>query len=969
MILSTTIRLAVPLLLVSSGMAGVSSTLEFAPHDGMVAPPERPHRDESCLNGTWQFQPVPLPQGYARNQGAPPPLPAPRAAGWAATPVKIPSAWNVNTWGGGRPETRGADRLYWPDSIYYPSYPVEWDRIEMGWLKRNCPVPDSWRGRRVLLHFEAVAGECRVLFNGREVARHFDNFLPFQVDVTDHVRWGGDNELLVGIRGQNLFNQTSPKYPKFHVTYPPGSMTDSIVGIWQDVYLLSVPVVRVADTFVQPQVSAGRLVAEVELVNDTAAVQKLQVSGEVHPWRNEAGRAMIEVPVPRWRLDPAVLAVPAVSVTLQPGEKARVVLQRPVARELKLWTPGHPHLYGLVVTVRSDEQVIDRQYTRFGWRELEIRGADLVLNGEKVKLMGDFVHPFGAYMMSRRFVWAWYQMIKDVGANAVRPHAQIHPRMYLDLADEMGLLLLAETSIFGSSIRLNPDVPAFWERYAAHYDGMVRRDRNHPSVMGWSFGNEMFAIPRLNQMTPEDTAAYYAKLIEMAKRSLVLDPTRTWITCDGDEDLQGTLPVWSKHYGHGDAVSKLPKGLKKPLTVGESGGTYYATPVQLSEFNGDRAYEDYLGRNEALAIDLYDNVVNLALPHLAYFSPSLLAWYGLEHLNLGYRDFSRLPTLKDGVHFTREFAEGKPGMQPERLPPYTTTFNPGYDPELPLYKPLPMFDAMKAALAPGGPKPSPWDHRPKTHAAKPATATPTIREVTLAGPSDSTLRARLRAWGVPVVSGDATGPDKLLIIDAQGMDDAAAQALQPRIARTLSSGASVWVMVRDAKASEQTLRSLAGERVQVTPRWATMLQPDRKHPWAAGLGMKDLYFAGLTGDRRIQKCGLAGPAVERGEVVLAAGKTDWSLFNQVPEKAKAGAALLYEHLEKPAGAALVRVPHGRGTLVLSSLDYQFDNPAATELWRRVFANLGVALRLPGGGSEAEGAKKQEHDLLLNGPIN
>jgi hypothetical protein len=89
----------------------------------------------------------------------------------------------------------------------------------------------------------------------------------------------------------------------------------------------------------------------------------------------------------------------------------------------------------------------------------------------------------------------------------------------------------------------------------------------------------------------------------------------------------------------------------------------------------------------------------------------------------------------------------------------------------------------------------------------------------------------------------------------------------------------------------------------------------------------------------------------------------------VPEKAKAGAALLYEHLEKPAGAALVRVPHGRGTLVLSSLDYQFDNPAATELWRRVFANLGVALRLPGGGSEAEGAKKQEHDLLLNGPIN
>ena len=271
--------------------------------------------------------------------------------------------------------------------------------------------------------------------------------------------------------------------------------------------------------------------------------------------------------------------------------------------------------------------------------------------------------------MSPGYVRAWYQMIKDVGGNAVRPHAQVHPRIYLDIADEMGLIVLAETSLFGSSIRLNPEATAFWERYAAHYDGMVMRDRNHPSVMGWSFGNEMFAIPLLNKMSDEDSIAYYNKLIEMSKRSLTLDPTRAWITCDGDEDLKGTLPVWSKHFGHGDFVSKLPKDLNKPLVVGESGGTYYATPEQLSVFNGDRAFESYLGRNEALAIDLYENAVKMALPHLAYFSPSLLSWYGLEHLNLGYSDFSRMPTEKDGVFFTQPYVEGKPGMQPERIPP------------------------------------------------------------------------------------------------------------------------------------------------------------------------------------------------------------------------------------------------------------------------------------------------------------
>ena len=70
----------------------------------------------------------------------------------------------------------------------------------------------------------------------------------------------------------------------------------------------------------------------------------------------------------------------------------------------------------------------------------------------------------------------------------------------------------------------------------------------------------------------------------------------------------------------------------------------------------------------------------MARPQLAYFSASETAWFGVEHLNLGYRDFDRLPDRRDGVFFTRPFEEGKPGMQPERIPPYVTTLNPGWDP-------------------------------------------------------------------------------------------------------------------------------------------------------------------------------------------------------------------------------------------------------------------------------------------------
>ena len=90
-------------------------------------------------------------------------------------------------------------------------------------------------------------------------------------------------------------------------------------------------------------------------------------------------------------------------------------------------------------------------------------------------------------------------MIKDFGGNAVRPHAQPWPRAYYDLADEMGLMVLDETGLFGSSIRLNFEDPELWQRSADHLRDLIRRDRNHPSVIGWSVGNETFAIALLNK--------------------------------------------------------------------------------------------------------------------------------------------------------------------------------------------------------------------------------------------------------------------------------------------------------------------------------------------------------------------------------------------------------------------------------------------------------------------------------------
>lgn len=929
--------------------AGVEFSGVCAPSEGLVAAPERPLRAELCLNGAWQFQPVAVPAGFKRGTGAPPELPPPRGDAWDATPIKIPSPWNVNGWGCGRNVGAGTDRPLWPDSVFFPSYPAAWDRAEMGWLRRSFRMPDDWQDRRVVLHFEAVAGECQVLVNGRPAGAHFDKYLPFELDVTRLVRREGDNELLVGVRAHALFEKRSERYPKMRAPFPCGSETEGLAGLWQDVFLFGLPAVRAEDVFVKPLVSEDALELEVTVRNDGDREQVLQVGGDIRPWVNLAG----DSPEPRWTCGDAVLSLPARQVTVGAGATAKFVLREKVAGRLQPWSPEGPNLYGAILSVKQGDRVVDSKFTRFGWRQFAISGRELRLNGKPLQLTGDLLHPFGPFVLSRSYARAWYQLIQGFGGNAVRPHAQPHPRHYLDLADEMGLVVLDETALFGSSIALNFEEPAAWRRFEEHYDGLVLRDRNHPSVVGWSFGNELFAIFNLNNVPKDDADKWYAQLAELGMRARKLDPTRDWISCDGDEDLRGTLPVWSKHFGHGTPLDRLPV-LDKPLMVGESGGTYYARPKQMAEFNGARAYESYQGRNEALAIDVYDNIVRMARPHLAYYSASETAWFGVEHLNFGYRDFSRPPGKEDGVFFTRPFREGQPGIQLERMPPYVATLNPGWDAALPLFKPLPMFEAQKAALARPVPLPCPWDRKPPRADPAPAAVAPTVEKVAFLGDRNGALARRLIARGVPLAEDDRP----FTIVDADSLGEAALAKARHVAERLRSGGGTVLVML----GASNPPTGLLPEPVQLTVRPATALVPDAAHPWTASFALPDVYFAEDGADRFIAKRGMEGPLLDGARILLRASDTDWAEFNQAPESAKCAAVVLGEKLAKPSGAVLVEREWGGGRLVVCSLDHRVTSRPADAFWRKLLTNAGIKLGAP---ADAVTPAFDEHHALVH----
>ena len=922
----------------------ITFTQAFAPSEGMVTPFEQPFRAELCLNGKWKFQPVVVPPDFKPGSGTAPELPLPRPGGWETVPIKIPSPWNVNTWGNGRDAGAGTKRPYVADSVYYPSYPASWDGVRMGWLQRSFRTQSDWKGRRIILHFEAVAGEARVFVNGKPAGpAHFDNFLPFEYDVTGLVNPEGENELRVGVRKSELFNVESPGYPSGQRrTYPNGSNTDNLAGIWNDVYLWALPSVRTTDVFVQPQLDKDTLRADVTLRNDTDQPRRVSVAGSASPWVNEAGKDILSAPEPKWRLDAPVLALPAQEVTVPPGGEAVVTLQTPVAGKLKSWSPDAPNLYGLVVSVSADGADLDRQYTRFGWRQFQIEGKNLLLNGKPIQLFSDLGHPFGPFVCSRRYVWADYKMIKEMGGNAVRPHANVLPRLWADLADEMGICVIDETAIFGSSINLNLKEPATWDRFAQHVDGFVVRDRNHPSVFGWSVGNEMFA---LFFKTPKDEAALeYDKLKDLTKRPAKLDPTRNWISVDGDKDLEGTLPVWSRHMGIG-LPEDLPEGNDKPLMIGEHGGTYYAGPMHpdLQKMNGDRSVASYAPRNEALAIDLYRMLTQVAKPKLAFFSPSEMVWFGLEHLPFGYRTDERPPSLADGVFFPG-YEENVPGVQIERLPPYVATLNPGFDPELPLFKPMAMYEAMKAALDPRGSQPSAWDKLPSVPPKPPQPApTNALAVVAFAGDAAGPLFQSLASQGVPLVSADRpeASEAKLLVVDGE-----TASSRPPLADAILGKGGLVWIFAKEKGSSLPRLGDLIPNSVTLTSRYATALVRGEADPALDAFTPGDLFFAGDQGDPRIAKAGLDLSQAKSARVLLSASNTDWSLFQRQPETAKCAAMLIYEHVKKPSGTVLAEVPQGGGRLWLSTLDPEAESTAAGVFWHQLWGNLGVKLGRP-----------------------
>ncbi|MHB8971934.1 MAG: glycoside hydrolase family 2 protein [Pirellulaceae bacterium] len=934
----------------AGGTLPVRFTREFSPMPGLVAEPEKPLRAELCLNGRWQFQPVASPADWQAGKDAPPVLAEPRTEGWDATPIKIPSPWNMNAL-----DSFGASDG--ADYRSFPSYPAAWEKVELAWLRRTFAVPAAWKGRRLVLHFEAVAGECEVRVNGNLLVRHFDKFLPFEVDVTDAVRSNGPNELLVGIRGTRFFNVPG----RFgHFTHPTGAWwtgengAAGILGIWQDVFLLGLPAMRVRDVFVQPVVDAGELRVQVEVHNETSEARELQLEIRVLPWLPAGEADILTAPEQRGEFgaDPVLRFLQPAVLRLEPGERQTVNLAQAVQDELARWTPAQPQLYGVLVEVKSADTVLDRRIERFGWRQFGFQDQRFTLNGELLRLNIELCHFFGTAHLSPRHAWAWYRMLKDCHINAVRLHGAPHPRFYLDLADEMGILVHDETAIYGSHASFNLDLPVTWERFTDETVRLVRRDRNHASVFGWSLENETLAALKIKTGDPQEHAAVGDKFVPIIELVRSLDPTRPWISADGDSDWGGRFPVALAHYGPGVEHYRAHEQTGKPWGVTESTYLWGSMPPEVSRWNGERAYESWSGRVEGMALDVWNELVEKQIqpfPHISVVSVYDVTYYGCWPQPFGLSDLTRPLTLQDGVHFTAPFVEGKPGIQPERLGPYATMLNPGYDPSLPMYQPSPVFHAARAAYAPGGPTPYLPPLR-KEEPAVPAAALPepTIERVGMLGGPEGVLARTLAHCGVPLEFVRDHTAYPLLVVDAATFADVA--QTQSHIESTLAADGTVlvWGVQPENAGRVSTLLPAA---VETCERRATSLLPTWSHALSAVLLPSQCYFTETNDGQAMMRYGLTGPLVRQSQLVLRAAEVNWEVWRNRQEPLKVAATIRSER-EAKSSAALIEHRGVMGRLLVSSLEATAPTSKHRDFFRALMRGLGVKLldpKPPAGG--------------------
>lgn len=412
------------------------------------------------LNGEWNFSflthPNLTPEGFF--------LPNYDDANWKKLPV--PSNWQIQ--GYGKLHYTNIRMQFLPDP---PKVPMGYN--ETGLYRKRFSIPANWDQRRVFLHFAGVQSACYVWINGKQVGYSEDGMTPAEFDITQYVK-SGENILAVQVLHWS------------DGTYVEDQDFLRMSGIFREVFLYSTPQLYLRDFFIRtdldPQYSNGSL--EVTAVLKNSGLEKLKNRKLQVVLYGSGGETITKGIVPAPKL-------------INPGQEVKVAFSDAVPQP-RLWSDESPNLYTLTLQLLDDKMVPQEVLAQnIGFRKVEMKQGYILVNGKKVMFKGVNRHeadPTVGRAITEEIMLKDILLMKRNNINAVRTSHYPNQTRWYELCDEYGIFVIDEANIESHDLwerrYFIGDRPEWKKTIMNRGMDMLERDKNHPSIVMWSMGNE-----------------------------------------------------------------------------------------------------------------------------------------------------------------------------------------------------------------------------------------------------------------------------------------------------------------------------------------------------------------------------------------------------------------------------------------------------------------------------------------------
>jgi len=385
-------------------------------------------------------------------------------SGWQA--IDLPHTWNAY-------DVCDAEPGYWRG---------------IGWYRKHFKLDSTFSRKRVFLEFEGANSVSEFWLNGQRIGQHEGGYTSFEFDVTAQARFGAEENVLT-VKVDNLFNSTVPPTVKTDYSFYGGIYRDAWLRLCEPSYVAEV-------VWTTPAVSkeSAEIDLEARILNKTSRARELTLVHEILDPHQQVVKTMLS------------------SLQMAPGDNPTVARASGRLENPLLWAPDSPNLYRIRTSLRDGDTATDLVEIPLGfrWFRFDPQGG-FFLNGTRVQIQGTNWHQsypgMGSALPNSRHVEDM-EMIREMGSNFWRTSHYPHDPATIEASDRLGLMVWEELPI-NKEIG-NPD------EYIANVlnmaEEMIRRDRNHPSVITWGIAGEINAPAKVSQRVVAAVAQKYREL-------------------------------------------------------------------------------------------------------------------------------------------------------------------------------------------------------------------------------------------------------------------------------------------------------------------------------------------------------------------------------------------------------------------------------------------------------------------------